>query len=72
MLDDDNDKLDIRWMRCNAAPDEVILLSFIFSIKQCLNPQLWSLHSYTQCVDKPLSSSYAFTDAARIEDFKRR
>lgn len=25
MLNDDNEKLDIRCMRCNADPDEVIL-----------------------------------------------
>ena len=25
MLDNDNDKLDIRWVGCNAAPDEIIL-----------------------------------------------
>ena len=25
MLDNDNDKLDIRWVGCNAASDEIIL-----------------------------------------------
>ena len=66
-----NYKLDIEWMRCNAASVEVILQVLFSPQKNFGTLSYWVFIVTSLLVDKLLFLSCTFINAARIEDFKR-